>query len=1136
MQRTSNGLINFFVHHAVAANLVMASMIFFGAYGIAKMNTQFFPNIITDRITVSVGWSGASAEDVDESVIAVIEPAVRYLEQVDNVSSYAREGVGTVVIEYEEGTDMAPAMSDMEQAIAGIGNLPEGAEVPNISQGGRFDRIARFALIGPFPESALKRFANDIRDDLINRGIDRVTFRGARDEEYLVNLRERDLRRAGLTVQDVSRAIGGNSKTRPSGNLPGWVEKQLRILSVGTSQSEISDQEAKILPTGESIQLKELGTVKKEFNSGQTRGFSEGNAAIEVTVFRALTADTLKTAKILEDYLEEREPTLPKSLKIVKYDVRSEVLSARIDLLVSNGLTGLVLVIIVLFVFLNGRIAIWVAAGIPVAVLCTLGIMWMFGQTINMISLFALIMMLGIIVDDAIVVGEHTATRTAMGDGPYEAAKMGAGKMFMPIIGAGLTTIGAFLPIFLVGDTIGQIMSVLPFVVICVVIASFIECFLVLPGHLAHSLAKEVKIQRWNWIRHLIIAGAIGLYCISLSGRAYIEVPPILDFLADPLRMMRQILGPFFFQVVILLISLGIAAIIEAIIEYIAKVNKSNTKNDEDPGWFRKNFDQGFNYLRDKPFQQLVKVSYRWRYLTIALCLSSVVLSFGLVQGKRVGFVFFPSPEAESISASISFIAGISEETTYNGIIAVEKALRTAEQKLTNGEGGLIAATFATIGESGRSRGSNFAAITVQLESSEFRQIRTPEIVRAWRAELPDISGLKRIAISERRGGPPGRDLDIKLQSGPPAVLKQAALEVEEALSAFPGVTGVNDNLPYGKPELVMELTPRGKALGFSVDSLSQQISSSFDGTIPRRFVEDGEEIRVRVRQELEESGAGALRSMFLLANNGEFVPLEEIVTFKERQGFSIIQREDSILSVSVTADVDYSITNNQLITAELNRTVMPELAAKYGIEYDFGGRAREQERSFSELQLGAFVAVILIYLLLAGIFADYWRAASVMAIIPFGVVGAIVGHYLMGYDLTILSLIGLLGLAGILVNNSIILMDRFVDRIRIGEPSGIAAVGASCDRLRAVILTSMTTIFGLMPLLFEQSIQAQFLKPMAITIVFGLGTSMIIVLFLVPSLIGVFKDFLVVFRTLYNIKSSSRPTENDLMVVEEVA
>ena len=1136
MQRTSNGIINFFVHHSVAANLVMASMIFFGAYGIAKMNTQFFPNIITDRITISVGWSGASAEDVDESIVQVIEPAVRFLEQVDNVSAYAREGFGTVIVEYEEGTDMAPAMADMEQAIAGINNLPEGADYPSLSQGGRFDRIARFALIGPFPESALKRFANDIRDELTNRGIDRVTFRGARDEEYQVKLRERDLRRFGLTVRDVSQAIRGNSKNLPVGTLPSDVEKQLRALSSGTSQSAIADLEIRSLSTGESLQLKEIATVKKEFNSGQTRGFSEGNAAIEVTVFRALTADTLKSAQILEDYLAELEPTLPKSLKIVKYDVRSEVLSARIDLLVNNGLTGLALVVIVLFVFLNGRIAIWVAAGIPVAILCTLGLMWVFGQTINMISLFALIMMLGIIVDDAIVVGEHTATRTAQGDGPYEAAKIGAGKMFIPIIGAGLTTIGAFLPIFLVGDTIGQIMGVLPFVVICVVIASFIECFLVLPGHLAHSLAKEVKVQRWNWFRHLVIAGAIGLYCTSLSGRAYIEVPPSLDFLADPLRMLRQNFGYFLFQVIILAMSLGLGAIIEAIIEYIAKINKSNAKNEEDPGWFRKNFDQGFNYLRDKPFQALVKVAYRWRYLTIALCLSSVILSMGLVRGNRVPFVFFPSPEAESISASLSFIAGISEETTYNGILEVENALRRAENKLTNGEGNLVVATFSTIGESGRSRGSNFAAITVQLVSSEFREIRTPDIVREWRKELPDISGLKRIAISERRGGPPGRDLDIRLQSGPPGVLKQAALEVEEALSAFPGVTGVNDNLPYGKPELVMRLTPRGRALGFSVDSLGQQISSSFDGSVARRFVEDGEEISIRVSLELEESGAGALRSMSILANNGEFVPLEEVVTFEERQGFSIIQREDSILSVSVTADVDYSVTNNQLITAELNRTVLPELAAKYGIDYSFGGRAQEQQRSFSELQLGAIVAAILIYLLLAGIFADYWRAASVMAIIPFGVVGAIVGHYLMGYDLTILSLIGLLGLGGILVNNSIILMDRFVDRVRLGEPSGIAAVGASCDRLRAVILTSMTTIFGLMPLLFEQSIQAQFLKPMAITIVFGLGTSMVIVLFLVPALIGVFRDFLVVFRTLYNVKSSSRPTENDMMVVEEVA
>ncbi len=1116
-QNAGRGMIAFFVRHPVAANLVMAVMLLFGVYGIAKMNTQFFPTLISDTVSISVEWSGASAEDVEANILAAIEPEVRFLDNVDNIGSYAREGVGTVVLEFEEGTDMQPALSDVEQAVATISTLPEEAEDPKVSMGGRHDKIARLALIGPFSESALKKFARQIRDDLIERGIDRVAFSGMRDEEYVINVRERDLRRLGLTIRDVANTVGTNTRDRPSGDLKGQVEKQLRALSSGTSPEEIANLEIKTFPTGEIVRIRDIGEVKREFDDSQTRGFSENLAAIELTVQRALTADTLKSAQILNEYLAEIEPQLPKTLQLIKYEVSADYLEGRIMLLVNNGLTGLALVVIILFIFLNSRIALWVAMGIPVAMLCTVGIMWMTGQTINMISLFALIMMLGIIVDDAIVVGEHTATRISMGDTPVQAAENGAKKMFLPILGAGLTTIAAFTPIFLVGDTIGQIMQVLPLVVVCVVIASLIECFLVLPGHLSHSLAYQRQRGQWRWIRHLILAAAIGLFLISLSGRDYISVPPLLDPIADPLRALREERGVFLADAIILALAFVMAGFIELLLRLLTFATSRGNTDTNQPGWFRRNFDAGFQYLRDYPFYWIVRLSYNWRYVTISLCIASIVVALGFMQGGRVGFVFFPSPEAENISARIFFNAGVPEETVVRGIETIQTSLRQAEAGLTDGKEDLIVAAYATVGEAGRSRGKNLANIDVQLTSSEVRTIRTPEIVRAWRQALPDLPGLKRVAIFERRGGPPGRDLDIQLQSAPPAVLKKAALEVQDLLSGFPGVSGVADNLPYGKPELIMELTPRGRALGFTVDSIGQQIRSAFDGAVARRFADGEEEITIRVRQVMDGVGAGSLRSLNLRAENGEFVPLTEVVKLTDRQGFSIIQRDDGKASVSVTADVNYDITSNAAIVEKLEDGTMQALADRHGISYRYSGKAEERQRSFADLRVGAIVALIMIYLLLAGIFGDYWRPFAVMTIIPFGIVGAVMGHYVMGYNLTILSLIGLLGLAGILVNNSIILMDRFDERLRNGQQVGSAAIGASCDRLRAVILTSVTTIFGLLPLLFEKSVQAQFLMPMAITIVFGLGTATLFVLFLVPSLIGIGKDVNVVFRSIYN-------------------
>ena len=1128
------GLIDFFVNHPVAANMVMALMLLFGFYGIAQLNTQFFPTLITDRITIRVAWSGASAEDVESNILAAIEPEVRFLDNVDNISSYAQEGNGTVVLEFEEGTEMQKALSDVEQVVSGISILPEGAEDPNISLSGRYDRVARIAIIGPYSEGALKKFAKRIRDDLIARGIDLVTFSGLRNEEYVINVNERDMRRLGLTVGEVAQAVAANTRDRPSGNLSGQVEKQLRTLSPGTDLRDIANIEVTALPTGEAVSVSDIGEVVREFDSGQVRGFSENQTAIELTVQRALNADTLKTAEILNNYLEEITPQLPKTLKLIKYEVRADALDARINLLVNNGLTGLVLVVIILFAFLNSRIAFWVAMGIPIAMLCTIGFIWTFGQTINMVSLFALIMMLGIIVDDAIVVGEHTATRIGMGDSPKDAAYNGARKMFLPVLGAGLTTIAAFTPIFLIGDTIGQIMQVLPLVVVSVVIASLVECFFVLPGHLSHSLARKNPGPRWSWLRHLLIAGAMGLFLISLSSREYTAVPPFLDFLADPVRGLREGLGAFGADFVILLATFALGGLIEGIFWLISSMAQERKLNPDSPGWFRRNFDNGFNHIRERYFRKLVHVSYNWRYVTIALCVAAIIGSVGLMRGGRVDFVFFPSPEAENITARLSFISGISEDAALEGIKQIDQALRDAEKKLAGDAENLIVASYVTLGQSGRSRGKNLASIDVQLTQSEVRTIRTRQVVRAWRQAIPKIAGLKRVAIFERRGGPPGRDLDIKLSSAPPEVLKQAALEIQDILSGFPGVSGIADNLPYGKPELVMKLTSRGRALGFTVDSIGQQIRNSFDGQIARRFADSDEEIAIRVKQELNNAGSGALRAMTLRTGKGDWVPLTEIVTIEDRQGFSIIQREDGKISVSVTADVDYDTTSNSAITDKLEKDSLQPLATKYGIEYRFSGRAEERQRSFADLQVGAIVALAFIYLLLAGIFANYWRPFIVMSIIPFGIVGAILGHYVMGYNLTILSLIGLLGLSGILVNNSIILMDRFVDRVNSGEDMNSAAIEASCDRLRAVILTSMTTIFGLTPLLFEQSVQAQFLKPMAITIVFGLMASTVIVLFLVPALIGVSKDIATVFRSVYGGKNPEQSVTGTVTTVSQ--
>ena len=1125
-------IIGAFLRHPNAANLLMVLMILFGVFALARINTQFFPTIETSTVSVSIAWSGASAEDVERNILAVAEPGLRFIDGVKQVNSYAREGAASIRLDFEEGTDMQRAVADVEAAAKAIGNLPEGAEEPSVTTSQWFDRVASVSIGGDVPEAVVRDWAYRIRDDLIERGIDKVSFTGMRDPELRVSVPERELRRLDMTIADIARAIDNNSRDLPSGSLDGPVERQLRAVAEAESARALGAIEVRALPTGEKVRLGDIAAIEDDFEDGAVRGFSNRLPAIEIDVQTTASADTLTTNAILQDYVSEIRPQLPPGLEMQLYEVRAEALNERIMLLVKNGLTGLALVLIVLFAFLHVRIAVWVAAGIPVALLATIGLMFVFGQTINMMSLFALIMMLGVIVDDAIVVGEHTDTRLAMGDDPVTAAENGVGAMFTPVSAALATTVATFAPLLLIGDTIGQIVGVLPIVVMAVAIASIIECFFILPGHLSHALQGRGG-PRWSHWRVFIVAFIAVLFVAAFFSRAGGEggaaasLPPLAG-----LEVWRQGVSPFLFGTAVAAIALMLAVIVEAGLYALrggagtrhSAIAASDVHGD---GWFRRNFDTGFDRFRRGPFARLVRLAYDWRYVSIAIAIGLVmVFAWGLRAGGHVGFVFFPSPESENISGSVILHPGTPEAEAVEAVRAYEAALRRAEASLTEANGEhLIEAVFVTLGSSGRARGDNLARIKVQLTISERRAIRTPDIVRAWRAEAPDLPQVRRFAVRQARGGPPGADIDVELRGPSIAVLKDAAIEVTQIVAAIPGVTGVEDDLPFGKPELVMTLTPRAAALGFTLDAVGTQVRNAIEGTVPRRFARGNDEVAIRVSQQTAGQGTAALRSMMLTAPSGNLVPLTEIVTLSEQQGFSAIQRKNGQTTISVTGEIDATINTTDGVVAQLVASgALDAVARKHGVEYGFGGRSQEQRDAFADLGLGTLVALSVIYVILAWVFGSYFRPLAVMLIIPFGVVGAVVGHWLMGYQLTMLSMIGLLGLSGILVNDSIILVSRLEERLRGGEDIGQACVNASCDRFRAVLLTSLTTIGGLIPLLFETSLQAQFLLPMAITMVFGLATATVLVLFLVPVFIGIGEDIRSTLVALYGDRAGRLP------------
>lgn len=1072
----SRGLISLFVRHPTASNLLMIGLILIGLFSAQRLNTQFFPTIEIPLITVSVSWPGASAEDVEKNIVDAIEPELRFLDGIEDVTSIAREGSGVISLEFVSSADMQKAQSDVEQAVARITTLPDDSEEPKISRATFYESVAKISVSGPFSEAFLKSYAKTLRDGLLDAGIDRVTLSGARDEEIWVEIPERELQRLDLTLGDVALRIRDSTRDVPSGVIKGDVEVQVRSFSDRKTPETIADIEVKSLTTGEKIFLKDIASVRTRFDDDESVGVKEGRQAIELNVQRAVSADTLATMEKLNTHLATARQTLPTTLSVDAYDVRGKFVQQRLGILVKNGLQGLVLVLIVLFLFLDYRIAFWTAAGIPVALLATLAVMYASGQTINMVSMFALIMMLGIIVDDAIVVGEHTATRQELGDPPDLAAERGASRMLKPVLAATLTTQAAFFPIFLIGGRMGDIMSAIPLVVTAVLVASLIECFLILPGHMRHGFGKA------------------------------------------PRR----------------------------------------------PGWFRRKFDGLLNGFRDGPYRAFVGATYAWRYTTIACAIAILIVAIGLLAGGRVGFRFFPSPEPENIQALVVFGAGTPRDEQARSMAELEKALDKAEAQLlakaarrkdkaAKSQGSsqfppslktiiervretfdgrqqvaeetrIVENRFTTLGKSGRNQGENLAQIEVQLTPSEERSIPTKEILKAWRLMLPKVPGIERVALVGRRAGPPGRDVDVRLKDAPVATLKAAAEELKEKLSSVPGVSAIADDLPYGRPELVLELTPRGTAFGFTSQSVGTQVRNAFEGAIATRFARGDEEITVRVRRMQEAPGVQELSQIYLKSPAGIRVPLTEVVTIREKQGFSIIQRRDGLRTVGVTGDIDGEVSSTLEVIERLEAEVMPELVDNYGVRYEYKGRDEERRESFADLKAGAYLALAIIYIILAWVFESYAKPLAVMAIIPFGIVGAIFGHMVMGMHLTIISMIGLLGLSGILVNDSIILVTQVKERLANGDELREAAVGASLDRLRAVLLTSLTTIGGLLPLLFETSRQAQFLIPMAITLVFGLATATILVLVLVPALVGIGGDISRTMRGFWRFWTGSRP------------
>ncbi|MEE9447442.1 MAG: efflux RND transporter permease subunit [Arenicellales bacterium] len=1022
------GLIGLFTRHKVAANMLMAMMILSGIIALKLLNVQFFPSAEPRIVNVITAWGGASTEDIESAITTPLEQRLRNVEDIEQITSTSVSGNSAITLSLESGANLILTLDQIQREIDGFGNMPQDAEDTIVRTGGHFETVARVLIRGEVANSELRALAYRFEEELLARGIDAIDFSGLSSEDIQITLKPSELESLGLSLQQVADRVRKISQDQPAG-LVGKADGSRELRGLGKRRTPEDFARIPVISTEQSHV--ELGSVAKITRSARQREAYvtvQGQRAIVLTLKRAASGDSLKAAGILQEWATESLPNLPDNISVQVFNERWTLIKGRIDLMIKNGGGGLLLVLIILFLFLSGRVAFWVAVGIPVSFMATLAVMYLAGSSINMISLFALIMALGIIVDDAIVVAEDAQAHFEAGESGEQAAAGGAIRMLAPVMASSLTTIAAFLPLMFVGGFMGRLMFAIPLVIIAVIIASLIESFLVLPGHLRHAFKGVHRTRRSN---------------------------------------------------------------------------------------IRLKLDAGFERFRDHGFRPWVRAALEYRWATIFFSLMLLVFAVGLFMGGRLSWTFFPSPESTTVNANVRFVAGTSDTTTNAFLKHLEASLIETIDEL--GEG--VVETWyvnhrALGGRLSRTRGDRVGGVYVELTAPDSRDITNRAFVKHWRKKVRVPVGVESFTLAARRSGGSSTDLEIRLVGQAPAQMKRAALALAQSLRDVNGVSAVDDDLAFGREQLIFALTAQGEALGLTLSDIARQLRNAYEGILVQRIQDGRDEVDVRVS--LPEADRNALSSLEVYpirTSAGDFLPLESVVSWQTRQGFETLRHADGLLAVSITANVDEGVNNTQAISEQLKAELLPSIAAEYGVQSSLEGKAKRQRDTLADLKLGLKVGLVLIYMVLAWVFSSYGWPILVMLIIPFGITGAILGHWMMGMNLTILSLFGLFGLSGIVINDSIILVTFYRQLREKGMAINPALEEAACQRLRAVMLTSLTTVAGLTPLLFETSRQAQFLIPMVLSIASGLTFATFLILFLLPSMLSVYEGALHEFK-----------------------
>jgi multidrug efflux pump subunit AcrB len=1020
-------LINWFARNSVAANLLMVILLVGGFYTVLTIKKEIQPRIDTNYITVGVPFLGATPLDVEEGVVVRIEEAIQDIEGIEEIVSTASRGYGNVQVEVHADYEVTEVMDQVKNRVDAISTFPDNTEKPVISRTQFQQQVVIVSVFGDVDERTLKEFAKQVRNEIVTLpGVTRAEFLGTRPYEISIEVSEFTLQGYGLTLLEVAQAVRRSSLDLSAGAIR---SESGDILVRTKGQAYVGrDFENIVVRTNEDgtrVLLKDIAHIRDEFTEGE--GYSEYNGK-PVTSIRVLSVGNqseLDISATVHEFVDRKVASLPEGISLAAWADVSYYLKGRLDMMVKNLVMGAALVFLILAVFLRLKLAFWVMVGLPIAFMGAFFLMPMVDVTVNMLSLFGFILVLGIVVDDAIVIGESAYTNIREKGHSTDHVVEGVLKVAVPATFGVLTTIAAFIPILMVTGMSGQFFAAIGWVVILCLVFSLVESKLILPAHLAHMKVKHYEKDTHNvFIR------------------------------------------------------------------------------------FQRFFSEGLHHFVDDHYAPLLQKALKHRYLTLSIFISLLILSIGLVAGGILRFVFFPDITADFLQVELQMNEGTSATQTHEALRKIQDGLWEVDRQVSEEQGvesGAVvtsALAFARNDISGR--------IITELVKENDDVIDGPEVLRRWREEVGEIPGVKTLGFEGATGPGGGPSISLQLIGTNIEQVGRAARDLEARIRKYEGVFDIRNSYERGTPEIKLNIKPEAEALGLTLSDLARQVRAGFYGEEVQRVQRGQDEVKVMVRFPRDErDSVGYLDNMRIRTPDGGRVPFHAVAEVEMSESPTTITRFDRERAAQVSAEVDKQNFEPGKITADILQKELPEVLAQFpGVRHRLSGESQAATEVQQDLIKGALFAVFLIYALMAIPLRSYSQPLIIMSVIPFGTIGALVGHWILGLQVSMMSFFGIIALAGVVVNDSLILVD-FVNRERrLGVPLMQAVTDAASKRFRAILLTSLTTFFGLVPIVLETSLQAQIVIPMAASLAFGILFATVITLFLIPSLYIILEDF----------------------------